>query len=162
MFWEATWSINKSVNGKSALWNLFANHPQQSQKLDLNILILEWLLNTISCVFERARMWQNLSCWDLLHSCWLTGVLDVYLSTTLKLRPEFDFYMKLIYHTERATAELGYGRGMNAWAMATKGFYFHTFTQSLSLSIGLIIAMSLSTASKENILLKLALNSFKP
>ena len=68
--------------------------------------------------------------------------------------------MKLIYHTERATAELGYGRGMNAWAVATKGFYFHTFTQSLSLSIGLIIAMSLSTASKENILLKLALNSF--
>ena len=85
----------------------------------------------------------------------------MYLSTTLKLRPEFDFYMKLIYHTERATAELGYGRGMNAWAVATKGFYFHTFTQSLSLSIGLIIAMSLSTASKENTLLKLALNSFK-
>ena len=66
--------------------------------------------------------------------------------------------MKLIYHAERATVELGYGRGMNAWAVATKGLYFHTFTQSRSLSIGLIIAMSLSTASKENTLLKLALS----
>lgn len=161
MFWEATRSINKLVNGKSeALRKLFTNHPQQSQALDLNTLTLERLLDTLNNVFEGAWLWQNGSCWDILHSCWLTGFLDVYLSTTLKLRPEFDFYMKLIYHTERATAELGYGRGMNAWAVATKGLYFHTFTQSLSLSIGLIIAMSLSTASKENILLKLALNSF--
>ena len=159
MYWEATHSINKSVNGKSGLpFTIYKSLSAKLKPVDLNFSFKSKLWE-----LEYAWVWQNLSflsCWDLLHSCWLTGFLDVYLSTTLKLRPEFDFYMKLIYHTERATAELGYGRGMNAWAVATKGFYFHTFTQSLSLSIGLIIAMSLSTASKENTLLKLALNSF--
>ena len=79
MFWEATRSINKSVNGKSALWKLFTNHPQQSQALDLNILILEWLLNTISCVFEWAWLWQNLSwlrSFAFLLTDWVSGCVS--------------------------------------------------------------------------------------
>lgn len=157
MYWEATRIVLTSRSMESLVFHLqFTNHSLQSP------LISILYFKTKLFEAEYAWVWQNLSflsCWDLLHSCWLTGFLDVYLSTTLKLRPEFDFYMKLIYHTERTSAELGYGRGMNAWAVAHQRLLFsHIYSKSFIIHWINNCNVIVNSFKGKNTLLKLALN----